>query len=245
MNEIRSHGREGQGAVTSAELLARAAINENRFAQAVPSFGPERRGAPVQAFARVSDHVIRNRTAVISPTAVVVLDPSLLDLVKVADGLVPGGTLVVNSTHDLDALQSQFGTGLRLAVVDTNRIAREEIGSVITNTTMLGALLAASPLVFPESIEEEIRRRFYRSSDQNCTAFRRAFELAVVPSHRLTSWTCLRPARGYRATAQHLRRLPIDRGSGTTQRWRCASLEPLKLERNLRKNAQRTERSNR
>ena len=185
MNEIRFHGRGGQGAVTSAELLARAAIHENRFAQAFPSFGPERRGAPVQAFARVSDFVIRNRTAIISPTAVVVLDPSLLDLVKVTDGLVPGGTLVVNSTRDIDALRSQFGTGLRLAVVDANRIAREEIGSLITNTTMLGALLAASPLVFPESIEEEIRRRFYRSSDQNCAAFRRAFESAVVQPSQL------------------------------------------------------------
>jgi pyruvate ferredoxin oxidoreductase gamma subunit len=185
MNEIRFHGRGGQGAVTSAELLARAAINENRFAQAFPSFGPERRSAPVQAFARVSDYVIHNRTAIISPTAVVVLDPSLLDLVKVTDGLVPGGTLVVNSSHDLDALRSQFGSGYRLAVVDANRIAREEIGSVITNTTMLGALLAAAPLVFPESIEEEIRRRFYRSSDQNCAAFRRAFESAVVQPSQL------------------------------------------------------------
>ncbi len=185
MNEIRFHGRGGQGAVTSADLLARAAINENRFAQAFPSFGPERRGAPVQAFARVSDSIIRNRTAIISPTVVVVLDPSLLDLVDVTDGLVPGGTLVVNSTRDLDALQSQFGTGLRLAVVDANRIAREEIGTVITNTTMLGALLAASPLVFPESIEDEIRRRFYRSSDHNCAAFRRAFESAVVQLSQL------------------------------------------------------------
>lgn len=185
MNEIRFHGRGGQGAVTSAELLARAAINENKFAQAFPSFGPERRGAPVQAFARVSDHVIRNRTAIISPTAVVVLDPSLIDLVKVTDGLEPGGALVVNSSHGLDALKHQFGAGYRLAVVDANRIAREEIGRVITNTTMLGALLAASPLVFPESIEEEIRRRFDRSSDQNCAAFRRAFDTTVVQPSRL------------------------------------------------------------
>jgi pyruvate ferredoxin oxidoreductase gamma subunit len=180
MNEIRFHGRGGQGAVTSAELLARAAIHENRFAQAFPSFGPERRGAPVQAFARVSDHVIRNRTAIVAPTAVVVLDPSLLDLVKVTDGLEPGGALVVNSTWDLGALRARFGSNYRLAVVDANRIAREELGSVITNTTMLGALLAATSLVFPESIEEEIRRRFYRSADQNCVAFRRAFESAVV-----------------------------------------------------------------
>ena len=94
----------------------------------------------------------------------------------------PGGVLVVNSNHGLDALSARFGTGYRLAVVDASRIAREEIGSTITNTTMLGALLAATPLVVPESIEAEIRRRFSRSAKQNCAAFRRAFESSVVRS---------------------------------------------------------------
>ena len=81
MFEIRFHGRGGQGAVTSAELLALAAIEEAKYGQAFPSFGPERRGAPVMAFARVSDHVIRNRSAVYNPNGVLVLDPSLLRLV--------------------------------------------------------------------------------------------------------------------------------------------------------------------
>lgn len=185
MNEIRFHGLGGQGAVTSAELLVRAAISENKFAHAFPRFDPERRNAPVQAFARVSDHAIHNRTDIVSPTAVVVLDPVLLDLVDVTAGLVPGGTLVVNSSGDLDALLPRFGTGIRLAVIDANRIVREEIGGFMTNTTMLGALLAASPVVFPESVEDEICRRFYQSADQNCAAFRRAFATTVVQTSHL------------------------------------------------------------
>ena len=185
MNEIRFHGRGRRGVVTSAELLARAAIHENMFAQAFPSFGPERPGAPFKAFARISEHFIGNRTAITSPTVVVVLDSSLPDLERVADGLVPGGTLVVNSNLDLDSLRARFGTGVRLAVVDANRIAREEIGSAITDSTMLGALLAAVPVVFPGSVEAMIRLRFGRASFQNCAAFRRAFETAVVQPSQL------------------------------------------------------------
>ena len=83
MIEVRVHGRGGQGGVTSAEMLAIAAINEGKFAQAFPSFGPERRGAPVIAFARVSDKKIRNRTKVYTPDVVVVLDPSVLSIVNV------------------------------------------------------------------------------------------------------------------------------------------------------------------
>lgn len=123
MNEIRFHGRGGQGEVTPAELLARATILENKFAQPFPSFGPERCGAPFQAFARVPGRVVRNRTAV------VVLAPSVLDLVEVADGLVLGGALVVNSSHDLETPRARFGAGHRLAVVDANRIVHEENGA--------------------------------------------------------------------------------------------------------------------
>jgi len=97
MWEIRLHGRGGQGAVTSAELLARAAISRGKFAQAFPSFGPERRGAPVQAFVRVDDKKIRKREKIYQPDIVLVLDPSLLEVVNVAEGLKEDGVVVVNS----------------------------------------------------------------------------------------------------------------------------------------------------
>ncbi|RME28026.1 MAG: pyruvate synthase, partial [Deltaproteobacteria bacterium] len=145
-----------------------------------PSFGPERRGAPVIAFARVSGEPIRLRTAVRNPSLVIVLDPSLLRLVPVADGMVEGGTLVVNSPLTAGELRKKYGFRGRLAVVDANHIAREEIGRVITNTTMLGAAMRAVPLVGAEQLEQAIRNRFGRIADRNLNAFRRALEQCRV-----------------------------------------------------------------
>ena len=181
MFEVRFHGRGGQGAVTSAELLALAAIADGKSAQAFPSFGPERRGAPVIAFARVSDAQIRNRTAIQEPSVVVVLDPSLLKLVKVDAGLQPGGTVVVNTSKQAAEIRKLSGIKARLATVDANKIAREEIGRVITNTTMLGAMLAAVPMVPVARIEAALTTRFGRIAGKNINAFRRAQkECAVV-----------------------------------------------------------------
>jgi len=174
MHEVRFHGRGGQGAVTSAELLAHAAIADGKNAQAFPSFGPERRGAPVIAFSRVADHTIRLRTTIQEPTVVVVLDPSLLRLVKVDQGLKPGGTVVLNTRKSPEEIRKAFGISARLALVDANHIAREEIGRVIANTTMLGAMIAAIPIVPPERLEHALLERFGRIAAKNISAFRRA-----------------------------------------------------------------------
>ncbi len=180
MHEVRFHGRGGQGAVTSAELLAQAAIADGKSAQAFPSFGPERRGAPVIAFARVADAIIRNRTAISEPNIVIVLDPSLLRLVKVNQGLKEGGLIVVNSSKSLEKVREEFGFKARLVVVDANHIAREEIGRVITNTTMLGAMLAAEPMVEQKTLEAALEKRFGRLAPKNISAFRRAQREAVI-----------------------------------------------------------------
>jgi len=180
MHEVRFHGRGGQGAVTSAELLAQAAIADGKSAQAFPSFGPERRGAPVIAFARVAEEQILNRTAIQEPNLVIVLDPSLLRLVKVDQGLQPGGLLVINSSRSVEAIREEFGFTGRLSVVDANRIAREEIGRVITNTTMLGAALAAEPMVPTENLEVQLEKRFGRLAPKNIAAFRRAQKDAQI-----------------------------------------------------------------
>jgi pyruvate ferredoxin oxidoreductase gamma subunit len=174
MHEVRFHGRGGQGAVTSAELLAHAAIAEGKSAQAFPSFGPERRGAPVIAFARVADGPIRFRTAIQEPSLVIVLDPSLLRLVKVDRGLRPNGTVVLNSSKTPEEIRETFGLRSRLGVLDANHIAREEIGRVITNTTMLGAAIAAVNLVPAERLEHALEERFGRIAAKNISAFRRA-----------------------------------------------------------------------
>ena len=176
MIEFRFHGRGGQGAVTSAELLAHAAINEERFAQAFPSFGPERRGAPVVAFARIDAKQIRIRTAVQKPDVVCVLDPSILAIVNVVEGIADDGTLVLNWWHPVEQLREEYGLSCRIAVVNANQIAREVIGRVITNTTMLGALIKATDATGHEPLEEAIHHRFGRIAARNIAAFRRALE---------------------------------------------------------------------
>jgi len=180
MLEVRFHGRGGQGAVTSAELLAVSAIAEGRYAQAFPSFGPERRGAPVIAYARIDDTPIRNRTAVERPDIVVVLDPSLLTIVKVDEGLKDGGILVLNSVKSPKELREEFKLRGRIAVVNANHIAREEIGRVITNTTMLGALVKATGLVTQEPIHKALTERFGKIASRNIKAFDRAYHECCV-----------------------------------------------------------------
>jgi pyruvate ferredoxin oxidoreductase gamma subunit len=176
MLEIRLHGRGGQGAVTSAELLALAVINEGKYGQAFPSFGPERRGAPVIAFCRVDEKQIKIRTYVDEPDLVLVLDPSILRIVNVTAGLKDDGILVANTKHKADEIREELNLKCKLAVVDANRIAREELGLPITNTTMLGALLKAKAVVNPDSLIGPIKDRFGRIAEKNIKAFKRAFE---------------------------------------------------------------------
>lgn len=180
MLEVRFHGRGGQGAVTSAELAALAAIAEGRFAQAFPSFGPERRGAPVVAYLRISDAQIRDRTAIRTPNVAIVLDPALPGIVKVDDGLEPGGIVCLNSGHSPSRLHEDFGLKGKLAVVNANHIAREEIGRVITNTTMLGAFVRATGIVEMDALAAAIEERFGRIAQRNINAFRRAYEETVI-----------------------------------------------------------------
>ena len=176
MFEMRFHGRGGQGAVTSAELTAQAAIAEGKFGQAFPSFGPERRGAPVMAFARTSDTQIRNRSAVYEPNAVLVLDASLLKLVDVSQGLREGGTIVVSSALDPEELRKEHGFKGRLATLDALTIAMETIRRPITNTTMLGALIKATGIVGQEALEAAITNRFGPLARRNIVAMKKAIE---------------------------------------------------------------------
>ncbi len=172
--EIRWHGRGGLGAVTSAELVARAAISEGKYAQSFPSFGPERRGAPVIAFLRVSDEVIRIRTSIYRPDAVVVLDPGLLHAVDVTSGLKGGGKIIINSRKSPAELKSEFGYQWPVAAVDATKIARETIGLPITNTAMIGALSKVIEVVGMESLITQLQERFGLRSKGNIEAMTRA-----------------------------------------------------------------------
>jgi pyruvate ferredoxin oxidoreductase gamma subunit len=175
MIEVRFHGRGGQGAVTSAELIAQAAIKKGMYAQAFPSFGPERRGAPVQAFLRVSEAPIRLRSKVYRPDSVLILDSTLLGTVNPADGLKAGGFVVINSHRSGEELKQMF-PGHNIAFVDASKIAKEEMGVPITNTTMLGALIKATGIVDLDSLEEPVRERFGVIALKNINAYNRAFK---------------------------------------------------------------------
>jgi pyruvate ferredoxin oxidoreductase gamma subunit len=175
--EIRWHGRGGQGAVTSAELLAKAAISEGKYAHAFPSFGPERRGAPVLAFVRISqDQPIRVRTEITEPDVVVVLDPGLVKIVSVTSGLKSGGLLILNTRKSPEGVQSEMGKNLKVATVDATQIAREVLGVPITNTTMIGSLLKASGILKLESLFEPVEERFGRLAERNIEAMKRSYQ---------------------------------------------------------------------
>ncbi len=180
MIEIRFHGRGGQGAVTSAELTALAAIEQGKYAQAFPSFGPERRGAPVMAFVRVSDEPIRTREKIYEPDIVVVLDPTLLDIVNVASGLKEDGIVVLNTTKSAEEVREVSGISSKLALVDARRIAIETMGIPITNTTLLGAMLKATDLLPLSALEGPLQDRFGRIAGKNIQASQRAYEETVV-----------------------------------------------------------------
>jgi pyruvate ferredoxin oxidoreductase gamma subunit len=179
--EIRWHGRGGQGAVTSAELLAQAAISEGKYGQAFPSFGPERRGAPVQAFVRISgQHPIRIRAEITQPDVVVVLDPGLLSIVNVTSGLKAEGIVIINTRKQAEQIREEFGINWSLATIDATKIARELLGVPITNTTMVGAVLRATGVVKLESLLEPLEHRFGRLAEKNIKAMEKAYEETLV-----------------------------------------------------------------
>jgi pyruvate ferredoxin oxidoreductase gamma subunit len=181
MLEIRFHGRGGQGAVTSAELIATSAINKDKFAQAFPSFGPERRGAPVVAFCRVDDRKINIRAKVYNPDVVIVLDPGLLSLVNPTEGMKDGGILIVNTHRSIDDFSGMFEKSIRLGVLDANAIAKEELGRPIVNTTMLGGFIKGTGVIDIEDIRGPMHERFgTKLGPKNMKALERAYNEVVI-----------------------------------------------------------------
>ncbi len=181
MIEVRWHGRGGQGAVTAAEILAHAAINEGKYAQAFPSFGPERRGAPVLAFNRFDDKPIWVRSNVYEPDVVVVLDPGLLASVNVLSGLKEGGLLIINHRKSLEEVKAMLGLKGKVAVVNATQIALEILKVPIVNTAMVGAFVKATGVVSLDSVIHAVKERFPgKMGELNADAVRKAYELTVV-----------------------------------------------------------------
>jgi len=160
--EVRWHGRGGQGAWTASELLARAAIAEGKYIQSFPEFGPERMGAPVTAFTRISTEPIKIHCAVYSPGVVAVLDPTLLKTVSVADGLdEKSGNILVNTKENPVEVRKQLkSTSGKVWTVEASEISLKILGMPITNTAMLGAVARVTGIVSLETIEKMINGRF-------------------------------------------------------------------------------------
>lgn len=175
MKELRIHGRGGQGSVTAAELIATAAFAGGVYSQAFPAFGVERRGAPVQAFVRFSDAKIRLRSQVYEPDYIIVQDSTLIRDVNVFAGMKDGGIAIINTEKPGEY---NIPSGVRLIIIDATKIALEEIGLPITNTTLMGAFAAASGEISIDSLKDAIFERFgEKLGASNYAAAKRAFEL--------------------------------------------------------------------
>lgn len=159
--EVRWHGRGGQGAWTASELLARAAIYEGKHIQSFPEFGPERMGAPVTAFTRISTEPIQIHCAVYNPDVVAVLDPTLMKSVPFTEGIKDDGIIIVNSKEGSAEIRKMCKTEKgKVWTVPATEIAIKILGMSITNTAMLGAVAHATGIVKLESIEKVIKERF-------------------------------------------------------------------------------------
>ena len=178
--EFRWHGRGGQGAWTASELLARTALKEGKYIQSFPEFGPERMGAPVAAFTRISEKPIRIHCAVYEPDVVIVLDPTLLKAVPVASGLADDGTIIVNSTESPDKVRQQLNSDKgTLWVIPATEIALNILGLPITNTALLGTVAKATNIVSLDTIEQTVKDRFRTDlAEKNFAVIKKAYQEA-------------------------------------------------------------------
>jgi pyruvate ferredoxin oxidoreductase gamma subunit len=162
--QVRIHGRGGQGIVTAAELLSLAAFQEGRYAQAFPSFGSERMGAPVVSFCRIDDRPIRLREPIVAPDVLIVADPTLLHQVDVFGGLPADAFILINTARSFDELGlGEFVEGFRrerLLTVPASELAREHTGRALANATLLGGFAALSGLISLDAVVSAIRERF-------------------------------------------------------------------------------------
>ena len=186
MIEIRIHGRGGQGAVIASQMLASAAFEAGRYVQAFPSFGVERRGAPVTAFARIDDRPIRLRCQIYEPDHAIVLDSTLLESVDVTAGLKDNGWILINSSFPPEHFQfSRF----RVATLDANSIAiKHRLGpktSPIVNTAILGAFIRITGLTSLEILLETVRKEVPINPRGNVGATQEAYEKVLMAEEKV------------------------------------------------------------
>ncbi|WFO75036.1 2-oxoacid:acceptor oxidoreductase family protein [Desulfurococcaceae archaeon MEX13E-LK6-19] len=180
--EVRWHGRGGQGAWTASNLLAMAVALAGKHTQSFPAFGPERSGAPVLAFTRISDEPIEIHSMIYNPDIVVVLDPTLLASVNVVAGLKKGGLIVINYEGEKDKLFKLLGIQpgeYKVWTVPASKLALDILKRNITNTAMIGALVKAANLVDLDNVFKAIKERFPEPvAEKNIELVKKAYEEA-------------------------------------------------------------------
>lgn len=175
--DIRFHGRGGQGVVTASRIAAEAALVEDKYVHAFPAFGPERAGAPIEGFTRISAQEFTIKTEIHFPDVIVILDPTLIGTVDLGKGLKEGGVVIANFAGSMDELKKKIGIKQKVEYhkVDATKIATEELGRPITNTVMLGALIKITSVVGLEHVCEATMDRFGEViGGKNVKAIRRA-----------------------------------------------------------------------
>ena len=180
--EIRWHGRGGQGAVTASKLLATAALAEDKYFQAFPEYGPERMGAPIQSYTRISDTPIKIHCHVLNPDMVAVLDSTLIDSINITQGLMDNGIIVVNTDESPEKIREKLHLkGKKVFTVDASKIASEELGRPMPNTPMIGALIKATGLLKLDNVIDDIKSNFAGKFSEkiiagNVKAIKRAYQ---------------------------------------------------------------------
>lgn len=180
MFQVRIHGRGGQGVVTAAEMLSIAAFLEGKYAQAFPSFGSERMGAPVVSFCRISDKEIRLREPINEPNAVIIQDKTVIEPANAFHGIVVGGYVLVNSPSDI--IDSPINTkNIKLKCIGATEIALEHIGKPLPNAILLGSFAALTKIIKIESVVEAIKTKFSGSiAEKNVNAALEAYEKTTI-----------------------------------------------------------------
>ena len=180
--EIRWHGRGGQGAKTAATMIAEVALEEGKYSQGFPEYGPERMGAPMRGYTRIAEGPIRLHCPITAPDVVVILDPTLIGVEDMADGLKPDGAVIVNTQEPPAAVRKRLGiTHGKVYTVDATKIAIEEIGRPIPNTPMIGALIRISGIMQLDTVYHDIEKKFLKKLGErgvrgNINAVKRAYE---------------------------------------------------------------------
>ena len=228
MKEIRIHGRGGQGAVTGSEILAEAAMREGKYSQSFPTFGAERRGAPLVAFTRIDDKPIRLRCQVYEADYLIILDLSIIQHQDLTIGLKPWGTVVINTPLSAEEVE---GTGIimkgRTCVVDASSIAMEFLGSPIPNTVILGAFSAATEEVSLQSLCEVVENRFPKSvSERNIAAMKEANKSISLRKARARA-RYIEMSKPY-WTKKNFPSTPIIRNPGGSLAFKCGQWRTVK-----------------